>query len=218
MNTTMLHRLIWKEFRTLRPLWVTLLVAAVLLQVGLMGFFDAWGARWQWLSGVMLTIPTMYALASATMTFAGEREEGTDQFLSRLAVPPGVLLVVKVGLCVLTTITMFGILYPWTHLLLKLATIQSTVTLGDIALDLPNHVMTAIAWTAGFLSFGTFFSVVLRRVLPTLIATTVATTLCPLIVHMVLKLNLDQRAGWTDRMDWTRSQRIRATDRRVSLY
>lgn len=201
MNTTLLHRLAWKELRTLRALWLSLLVAAVVLQVGLMGFFEAHGIRWQWLCGVMLTLPSVYALACTSLTFAGEREEGTDQLLCRLGTPPGLLLGIKFGLSVLTTAVMFGLLYVWTMLLLKSAVPHSKVV--DIAHELPNHLLVALAWTTGFLSFGLLFSLLFHRVLPCLLATAVAASVLPLVATVIVDWVLPGSGVSGNWLDWT---------------
>ncbi len=201
MNTKLLHRLVWKELRSLRALWLTLLAAAIVLQLGPTGFFEFWRDRGRWLCGVMLVIPTIYALASASLTFAGEREEGTDQLLCRLATPPGMLLGVKFGLSVLTTAALFGVLASWTMLLLKLVD-RSDHTWSELTGDLPKFSIEALAWTTGLLSFGLFFSLLFRRVLPCLVATAVAAGLLPLITTNLLDLVLSSKAPWTDWLDW----------------
>lgn len=176
MNTNLLYRLAWKELRTLRALWLTLFVTAFVLQVGPTGFIESSFDRWRWIFGVMLFIPAIYALASTSLMFAGESEEGTDQFLCRLATPPRMVLVVKFGLSVLATAALLGVLYLWLKLRLRFAGLQSIPLSGENSPELVNQFMTAMAWTIGFLSFGLFFSLVFRRVMPCLVATIVATT------------------------------------------
>ena len=86
MNTTLLYRLAWKELRTLRPLWLSLLGMGLVLHAGGVWFMDQHTyERAPYLFGVALWLPAVYSLACAAMAFAGEREEGTDQFLSRMA-------------------------------------------------------------------------------------------------------------------------------------
>lgn len=202
MNTTLLHRLVWKELRSLRALWLTLLAAAIVLQLGPTGFFVFWRDKGQWLCCVMLVIPTIYALASASLTFAGEREEGTDQLLCRLATPPWMLLGVKFGLSVLTTAALFGVLASWTMLLLKLVD-RSGHSWSELTGDLPKHCIAALAWTTGLLSFGLFFSLLFRRVLPCLVATAVAAGLLPLATTGFLDLILPNTGASWDWLDWT---------------
>ena len=238
MNTKLLHRLAWKEVRTLRPLWLTLFVTAVVLQFGLVWVFDAQQAvangvtyhpRAMWLIGVLVALPAIFAVASLSMSFAGEREEGTDQFLCRLAAPPLTLLGVKVGLCVASTLAMFALLVIPTNVLdflvvprdlyplmvdpLNPQATQATVArlakshpeLTVIFIDIREDSRRALevcSWMLNILSCGVFFSLLFRRVFSSLIATALAAWLLPRIVWALLAFNLGTQGPAVSWLEW----------------
>ncbi len=238
MNTKLLHRLAWKELRSLRALWLTLFAAAVVLQLGLVWVFDAQHAiangvtyhpRVMWLTGVLVALPAIFAVASLSMSFAGEREEGTDQFLCRLAAPPLTLLGVKVGLCVASTLAMFALLVIPTNVLdflvvprdlyplmvdplnpqatqtivarLAKSHPELTVVFVDIRED-GRRVLEICSWILNVLSCGVFFSLLFRRVFSSLIATAVAAWLLPRIVWALLTFNLGTQGPAVSWLEW----------------
>src|SRR5437773_6809069 len=109
MNTKLLHRLAWKELRSLRAFWLTLLATALVLQ-GLVSWIvgNFWAPQ-QINFLVPFWIPVMFSLACASVAFAGEREDGTDQLLSRLAVPPLALWSVKLAINVFGTVLLVAV-------------------------------------------------------------------------------------------------------------
>ena len=217
MNTTILHRLAWKEFRTLRPLWLSLLAVAAVLQVGLVWLFDRqhwfnngvpFYPRAAWLVGVLAALPAMFAAVSLAMSFAGERDDGTDQFLCRLAPPPLKLLGVKVGLCVAGAFAMFVLLVPLTIVIDLLAVPRDLYTLQVDPLDQKTRWESAArlakfhpeltvifqsirdteresfirtSWVLNGLLCGIFFSLLFRGVLSCLIGTTVTLSVAWLV-------------------------------------
>lgn len=176
MNTTLLHRLVWKELRTLRPLWLSVLGIGIGLQFFYLLLFDvqyhALELRQAWF-GTAIVLPIVLGLAGIAMAFAGEREEGTDQFLCRLGVPPNLTFVVKVAVNLAGAFALFWVM-------LRLATMLSQHYLPsqypfDWIVGLLMR-MLGFAWAVGLFVWGTFFSLMFRRVLPCLIAAVVATT------------------------------------------
>ena len=116
-------RLVWKEYRVQRPLWLAL--SAVGLLVYLICAVELWFSRqdpheWVFIPGAILLV---YMVASATILFALEREEGTDEFLRIVAAPPFRLVAAKllfllasaVGLLI-TQELLFCALVDYTHL------------------------------------------------------------------------------------------------------
>jgi hypothetical protein len=238
MNTKLLHRLAWKEVRTLRALWLTLFVTAVVLQLGLVWVFDAQHAvangvayhpRQSWLFGVLLALPAIFAVAALAMSFAGEREEGTDQFLCRLAAPPLRLLGVKVGLCIASTVVMFVLLLVLTMLIAllvvprdlyhvamdpldpqaqgtfvsRLARTHPEITVVFLDLrDDSRRALEVCSWMLNVLSCGVFFSLLFRRVFSSLIATAVAAWLLPRIVLALLTFNLGTQGPAVSWLEW----------------
>ena len=238
MNTKLLHRLAWKELRTLRALWLSLFVAAIVLQFGLVWVFDvqqavangvAFHPRAAWLIGVLVTLPAIFAVASLAMSFAGEREEGTDQFLCRLATPPLTLLGVKVGLCVASTLAMFALLVIPTNVLdflvvprdvyplmvdplnpqatqttvarLAKSHPELTVIFVDIRED-SRRVLEICSWILNVLSCGVFFSLLFQRVFSSLIATALAAWLLPRTVLTLLTFNVGNQLAPVSWLEW----------------
>ena len=201
MNTTILHRLVWKELRTLRALWLSLLAMAFVMQLGLASLADDPYQRSVWVFSVAFFLPVVYSLAYAAMAFAGEREEGTDQFLCRLAAPPLVLFGVKIGVALVTTAALLVVLYPlgWT-----LAPWLWRWDDGDPygQGSQASRGMLALAWGMGLFSWGLFFSLLFRRVMPCLILATIAAAVTPLVVPVFLDL-LPSKQAHSEALDWT---------------
>lgn len=99
MTTAMMtNRLLWKEFRVLRLVWLMCVsgVAALMLLVTVISEsqshpMDYAPALW----GFAIWVPPVYILAALATMFAGEREEGTLVWLSVLAPSSGRLMVTK---------------------------------------------------------------------------------------------------------------------------
>ena len=199
MNTKLLHRLAWKELRSLRALWLSLLGMAIVFELGLAWLANQPHERSEWVFSVALFLPVVYSLACAAMAFAGEREEGTDQFLSRLAVPPLALLGVKLGMNLLSTAALLIILYP---LAWVLAPWQTYWDLSRWQGPLASRQMMALAWGMGLLSWGLLCSLLFRRVLTCLIVATVATALTPVVVSVFMDL-LPSQQTHSDAVEWT---------------
>ena len=170
MNTTLLYRLVWKETRALRALWLSLLGLGLFLHLAVVLFVEQQSnTRTASLFLVAVWLPTVYSLAVAAISFAGEREEGTDQFLTRLAISPSMLFGVKVFSNVLSTIVLAVVLLvpAW---ILGRSEVQSQHPNDFAALHL-----LALVWCVSLMSWGYCFSLLFRRVMSCMIATTIAT-------------------------------------------
>lgn len=93
MNSTLqfltpVSRILWKEYRAQRGLWVALCVMGLLPQV--MGRILATDidVRTSIIWSMVSMIPIFFAIGSTAILFAGEREERTSDWLQNLAVPP----------------------------------------------------------------------------------------------------------------------------------
>lgn len=204
MNTKLLHRLAWKELRSLRALWLSLLGMALVVQMCSAMIDNRHGDRVAVLFGAALWLPVVFSLACAAMAFAGEREEGTDQLLCRLAGPPLALWIVKFAMIVLCTVVMFVIVYPvawigsgvdervWAHnpnVIPEMSGFrQADSMVGQM------HGL-AIFWGVCLLSWGMFFSLLLRRVLPCLIVSVLATLVTQWMVVWLVSLFPNQQRG-----------------------
>ena len=110
MNKTTWERLVWKEHRMLRGLWV----AAVVL-CGLVLFAMAWQMK---STGdptlffqVAMGIGACYALGCGAEAFAGEREARTDLFQSALPASGRQLLIAKSSHAALSALALLVVLW-----------------------------------------------------------------------------------------------------------
>ena len=106
MTTLVLRRLLWKDARTLLPIWGALLIAVVSLQALMLVFalydpserwFDGRGFSWSVVTSVAAPLAFCFAAAAAAILFAGESEEGTDDWLRVLPIPPRTLATAKLA-------------------------------------------------------------------------------------------------------------------------
>ena len=203
MNTKLLHRLAWKELRSLRALWVSLLVMTLAVQLGSALIDNRHGDRVVLLFGAAFWLPVVFSLACAAMAFAGEREEGTDQLLCRLAGPPLALWCVKLTAIVLGTVTMFVIVFPvaivgsgidermWAHNPYVITELSGFRQADGVVGQMHGQ---SIFWGFCLLSWGMLFSLLLRRVLPCLMVSVLATLLTQWGVEWLLSLSPKQPA------------------------
>jgi hypothetical protein len=94
-----LKRLVWKDARTLAGVWIALVVAVVLIQATMLWQRDL-AASSDFLAYLMAAVAPMafcFAVAAAGILFAGEAEEGTDNWLRGLPVSPWLLSGAKLG-------------------------------------------------------------------------------------------------------------------------
>jgi hypothetical protein len=157
----------WKEYRVQRGLWLAMAVGCFILQ-GLIAFLMPSGPeRFQGIVPIAFMLTGFYAIGSGAITFAIEREEGTQLRPVMLGCPPGLTLTVK---------TLFGII---STTLLLAVTIASgmLLSLGSLAL-LPNTfhpeaarmivpltlLFVALPYFGGLL-WSMFFSLLTRKVI-----------------------------------------------------
>ncbi len=83
MSLPLFRRLIWKEYRLQRALWLAVAAISSLLMllvyaVGAGSLSEA--EQWHPLFGIALVFPALYALGCGAVLFAGEHEAGTYEF------------------------------------------------------------------------------------------------------------------------------------------
>ena len=108
MNTTILRRLAWKEFRILRGFWVAVMVlccVCLMIMAWRMSTTDEPAN----LFFVAMGITACYALGCGAIAFAGEREARTDDFQRVLPVTARELLLGKL-VHALTSTLMLGLI------------------------------------------------------------------------------------------------------------
>ncbi|HUQ70379.1 MAG TPA: hypothetical protein VM165_12690, partial [Planctomycetaceae bacterium] len=88
MNAVM-SRMIWKEFYALRMVWIMCVLGVLCLNGILTVHASAY--RWHGFStvfwGLAMVVPAAYIVACTAMTFSGEREDRTADWLVALAPP-----------------------------------------------------------------------------------------------------------------------------------
>ena len=112
-----LGRMLWKEYRQQRTLWLGVLVFGVLLQViariaaSVFQFNsdgrDAMIAVW----AIPLYLVGFFLIGSTAMLFALEREERTSDWLLNLSAPPLPILVAKYGFALVAAISLSLVLW-----------------------------------------------------------------------------------------------------------
>jgi len=156
-NSTPFESVFWKEYRVQSGLWKALSAAAVALQIGSALLFDRDAI---WLINLAMAVPAFYALGCAAVSFAGEREEQTHQFLRFLPVSPESLLEGKVLFAVVSTVAMVPgpLAFAW----LIGAPVAPPLSLRGGLIE--ASIFWSI-WAFGFLVWGVLFSLLAGRVL-----------------------------------------------------
>jgi len=89
-------RIVWKEYRAQRTLWIALYLGAVLLQLLFLILSpETQKSLPQYPYTIAAVLSVCYAVSCGAMLFAGEREEETDRLLQTLAVAPRQLITGK---------------------------------------------------------------------------------------------------------------------------
>lgn len=103
MNARIVWRVMWKEYRALRGLWIAAAAASWMSQLAVLALSRE--ASWFGVAfGAALITPVFYALGAAAASFAGEREEGADRFLTSLPLSVAPLVTGKMLFLLLSTL------------------------------------------------------------------------------------------------------------------
>src|SRR5882757_7925359 len=90
-----LSRLLWKEYRAQRSLWLAMLVLGVVPQILLRLTIGEAAPRVGLVWITVGVLPFLFVIGSTAILFAGEREERTVDWLLNLAAPPQWTLLAK---------------------------------------------------------------------------------------------------------------------------
>ncbi|MGZ0167600.1 MAG: hypothetical protein ACKVII_27065, partial [Planctomycetales bacterium] len=169
MNSSIALRLLWKEYRVQRGLWLSMAGGTILLQALIAFLVPSGQESFQGIVPISFMLTFFYAIGSGAITFAIEREEGTQLRPVMLGCPPGLTLTVK---------TIFGIV---TTALLLATTICSGMLLSLGSLTLPENTFPPQLVASGLLIpfallfvglpylgcllWSTFFSLLTRKVI-----------------------------------------------------
>ena len=109
MNRSMFWRLVWKEYRLQRALWIAMFALTALALA--LGFaYLPPQDRPKFLFLVAGGLPAFCLLGSGAMLFAGEREAGTYEFQRALPVGAGRVVAAKLVFALAAATIMFGLL------------------------------------------------------------------------------------------------------------
>src|SRR5262245_19917948 len=120
------RRIVWKEFRAQFGLWVALFLGAIILQVGAILINHATPALH--VATVVIVLTACFVVASLSMLFAGETEDGTRDWLRQLPIRPGVLVGAKLAFALLATLLFLAASSATAFLAIRL----SVRTVGDL--------------------------------------------------------------------------------------
>ena len=186
MNSSIALRLLWKEYRVQRGLWLSMAGGSIALQALIAFLVPSDQESFQGIVPIAFMLTGFYAIGSGAITFAIEREEGTQLRPVMLGCPPGLTLTVK---------TIFGTVA--TAILLA-TTICSgmLLTLGSLTLPentfqpqvQPMIIPLALLFVAlpylGCVLWSTFFSLLTRKVIVALGLAAVAMIVSYIVVAM----------------------------------
>ncbi len=162
MNGTAFRRLIWKEYRLQRALWI----AMALLNAMLLFLFHVFALnsteRFYWQFSIGLALPAFYCLGCGATLFAGEREEGTYEFQRSLPVGAKTVFAAKFTFAFVSAAAMFALVG------LALMFLHPGVVVNPV--EIMHRYAVALAKRMPLLGlemllWATFFSLLLRRVL-----------------------------------------------------
>jgi hypothetical protein len=200
MNGRIVWRVMWKEYRALRGLWIAVAIASWLAQLAAVLLERQFGLLQVAYAAALIT-PVFYVFGVAAATFAGEREDGTDRLLRALPAPIGPLAVGKLLFVVLST--------------LAIVPAAGLLAVGELwwpsagRFDPRGAMGIEVIWAPAILEgavWGIFFSLVCRGVMQaaTLAALAAATT-----VTLALHLTNDTTIGQVDPNQYARSLWLR---------
>ena len=164
MNAALTKRLLWKEYRTHRGLWAALVGVTVLLQLVGLTIVDTTESFGALAMGVAMILTVTYAAGSGAMSFAMDREEGTQVRLQAMSCPPALSMTLKL-LFVLTTTAAMILAFAGSARI-----IGGAELFEEIPKELDRHQIGAISYLvliyAAVLLFSMFFSLLTRKVMP----------------------------------------------------
>lgn len=107
MNHSIFWRLLWKEYRLQRALWIAMFALAIVAQAGCFAMM-APQDRPLFLFWTASGLPAFYFLGCGAMSFAGEHEAGTYEFQRALPVKAWCVLAAKMAASIVGMLVMLG--------------------------------------------------------------------------------------------------------------
>lgn len=157
-------RLMWKEYRIQRTLWLAMLIFGVVPQILLRILITNAEIRVTSVWAAVVMIPFFFVIASTAILFAGEREERTSDWLLNLSVRPIWTLITKWGFSLLATLSLILVL-SISALLLVWIPVEVQLVLADPQHDVSRAVAGFTFMLLSFILWGSLGSLVSRRVI-----------------------------------------------------
>ncbi len=158
MNSSHVLRIVWKDYRTFRSIWLALFVLSMLLQalVMIIGF---WNADLESVKGspIVLTLgmPVVFAVAVSSVAFSQEHEVGTYRYLQSLPLASWDLFVARLLHVLVSGLVMFCALSLLLPILVALVPVNvdlSRVYLSMVAFSPLYASLSLLAIAIGTLS------------------------------------------------------------------
>ncbi|MGE3316956.1 MAG: ABC transporter permease [Planctomycetaceae bacterium] len=187
VSSPLVH-LAWKEFRTVRTLWIILAFIGVAGQVlsRMFGQVERGNVSANYVFSTVYFLPLMFAMGAAVLSFAWEKEEKTWNLLRVLPMSRGTLFAAKFGVGFLMSVALFVLLWfsAWVVAPQPYPSEKHLVVLGW-----GSYILQLFAW-------GAFFSLVAGRVLLALILAPVAMIFTSGLPHSYLLIPLVAAADY----------------------
>jgi len=176
MNRSIFWRLVWKEYRLQRALWIAMAVLTLIAQLAVVAMVnESDRTRFIAIFHVGLAAAALYALACGATLFATEHEAGTYDFQRALPVSAGRLFLGKVAFAVASTLAILAALWFLSWIV---------ADLGFSHPGFPDWDDQAEVWglwgvaAAELLAWGIFFSLLSTRPLVAVILAVAAASFC----------------------------------------
>lgn len=190
MNSAVLQRLVWKEYRVLRSFWLATVVLMIVASLAACWFgkWHLWGLRLNGEDFYFLAAlgSCMYALGVGGMLFAIEHEMSTAAFLRRLPLDARHLVASKLAAAVISICSLKLVL--WFVASLFWITAATSVDVGHVRNILASGLVTELE----FFAWGALCSLLSRQPLTTIICGVAGPSI---VLHILLPIVSQDSVG-----------------------
>lgn len=178
MFTPAVQRIVWKEFRAQRAIWIGIAFELVILQLVRAFSPDRFPIN---LVSLACVLTGIFAMTSSALLFAGESEAQTDGFLRQLPFRSRDLLLGKLGFNIAAVASFLGFSLLTAKLISDIG-VTGRTQVGDYeeVIAYANSILGLWAW-------GIFYSLVTRKVMWTLLGAGLTEIVINAVLHGVLK-------------------------------
>ena len=164
------RHLLWKEYRSIRLFWISMLALTVAIQLLILAFSQDKNETVLMIYHFALGAPAFFAVGAAGAAFAAEKEEGTFDFLRASPISAGQIVASKLLFVFFSTAALLAVVWPVAIYLSGHQFPDANNLTGMLGLWLVG-ALEAIAW-------GTLFSLLGARPLVAIILAMVLATTC----------------------------------------